>query len=199
VVASEDARVVGGRQVAPDLCAGPGERSGELACSVLCMATAWAAKGGLLTRDPLSGYEVPRPRRAEVRSWTMEEARAFLAFISGDRDELFFALALCRGTRRGEGLGLKRPDLDLETGIVSIRRARILVDGKPAESSPKTWRGQRAVLLDDHLGRLARAHLAGLAAEKLAAGPAYADGDWLFCDESGEADVRVVRVVRVHD
>ena len=60
------------------------------------------------------------------------------------------------------------------------------MDGRPAESLPKTAAGRRSVPLDDLIVSLLRAHRARQAAEKLAAGPAYEDGGWLVADELGQ-------------
>lgn len=69
--------------------------------------------------------------------------------------------------------------------MARINRTRVLVDGLPVESGPKTAAGGRAVPLDAMLVDLLRAHRAHQAAEKLPAGPAYEDGGWLVADELG--------------
>ena len=75
--------------------------------------------------------------------------------------------------------------MDLEGGVIRINRTRVVVDGKAADSTPKTAAGRRSIPLDAHLVALLRAHKARQAAEKLAAGPAYEDAGWLVADELG--------------
>jgi integrase len=76
------------------------------------------------------------------------------------------------GERRGEILGLRWDDIDLDGKTVRIGRARVLVDYKVLEKSPKSERGYRTLPLDDQLVAALRALHKHQAAEKLAAGPA---------------------------
>ncbi len=62
----------------------------------------------------------PRPRRFDPL--TAVEARTFLAAASGHRLHALFELALRTGLRKGELLGLRWEDLDLDNGTASIRR-----------------------------------------------------------------------------
>ncbi|MFE4366749.1 tyrosine-type recombinase/integrase [Streptomyces sp. NPDC056835] len=62
----------------------------------------------------------PRPRRFEPL--TAEEAREFLAAARGHRLHSLFELALHTGLRKGELLGLRWEDLDLDAGTAAIRR-----------------------------------------------------------------------------
>jgi integrase len=62
----------------------------------------------------------PRPRRFEPL--TADEARQFLASAQGHRLHALFELALHTGLRKGELLGLRWGDLDLDTGTAAIRR-----------------------------------------------------------------------------
>lgn len=160
-------------------------RSVQMAVTVTKAATAWAVKVGLLGRDPLAGYERPRAASRPMTSWSTEEARTFLAKTRDDRLAFAWALLLTRGLRRGELCGLKWSDIDFDARVARINRTRILVNGEPMESTPKTAAGRRAVPLDPALVDLLRAHRARQAAEKLAAGPAYEDFGWLVADELG--------------
>ncbi|MFF7633644.1 tyrosine-type recombinase/integrase [Kitasatospora sp. NPDC008050] len=53
---------------------------------------------------------------------TAAEARRFLAATSRPRIQALFELALRTGLRKGELLGLRWEDLDLDAGTASIRR-----------------------------------------------------------------------------
>ena len=62
----------------------------------------------------------PRPRRFEPL--TTSEARQLLATAQGHRLHALFDLALRTGLRKGELLGLRWEDLDLDSGTAVIRR-----------------------------------------------------------------------------
>src|SRR5215207_3306979 len=51
------------------------------------------------------------------------------------------------GMRRGEVLGLRWSDVDLEAGTVTIRSTRIRYSQTVATSTPKTARGNRTIAL----------------------------------------------------
>jgi integrase len=77
-------------------------------------------------------------------------------------------------------------DVDLDGGVLRVNRTRVVVDGRPVDSSPKTSAGRRAVPLDDSLIALLRSHRARQAQEKLRAGQAYSDEGYVLSDELGE-------------
>jgi integrase len=52
------------------------------------------------------------------------EVKALLEGARGDRLEALYVVALCTGLRRGEVLGLKSSDIDLEGGRLSVKRSR---------------------------------------------------------------------------
>lgn len=160
-------------------------RSAQLSVGILKAATAWALTSGLLGRDPLAGVKRPKVTRKPVSAWSTDEARRFLAATKDSRHAWAWALLLSRGLRRGELCGLKWHAVDLDGGVVRIVRTRILIDGKVADSIPKTLSGLRSVPIDSYLVALLKAHKARQAAEQLAAGEAYQDDGWLFADELG--------------
>lgn len=189
-------------------------RSVQIAVGTLKSATSWAARNDLLGRDPLIAYRRPKVSAPVMKSWSAEEARAFLDATSGDRLGALWALLVTRGLRRGELCGIQWDDVDLDGATIRIVRTRVLVDGRPEESLPKTAAGRRAIPLDPMLVARLRRHRATQAAEKLAAGSAYQDGGgWLVADElgqpyypdsiSGVFDKRVkalgLRRIRFHD
>ena len=175
-------RVRGARNGAP-LSA----RSVQLSVVVLKAATAWAFETGLVGRDPLAGFRRPRAAagKGAGEAWTAEEARAFLASVSDDRLKTAWTLLLTRGLRRGELAGLRWDAIDLEAGILQIIRTRVLVDGKPVDSIPKTETGRRAIPLDSSLVASLRSHKTRQKTERIATGPAWSDQGYLFTDELG--------------
>jgi integrase len=162
-------------------------RSVQLSVTVLKAATAWALETGLVGRDPLAGYRRPRAQAAKGAgaAWTVEEARAFLCSVTEDRLSAAWALLLTRGLRRGELAGLRWDTVDLDGGSVQITRTRVLVDGAPVDSVPKTDAGRRPIPLDPSLVGSLRSHKTRQGQERWAAGEAWGDEGYVFTDELG--------------
>ena len=68
---------------------------------------------------------------------------------------------------------------------MQINETRVVVDGKPVTSSPKTGAGRRSVPLDPSLVALLRTHKATQAQERWAAREAYGEGGYVIADELG--------------
>jgi integrase len=152
---------------------------------VLTLALGDAVKQGLLARNP--AVDVPRPKveQEELKVWTPEQARAFLEAVGDDRLHGAWVLLLVTGMRRGEVLGLRWADLDLDRGRLAVRRTLVSVGYEVSWSEPKTPRSRRAVAIDPTTVAVLRAHRARQAEERLAIGPKYDDGDLVFCDVAG--------------
>ena len=84
-----------------------------------------------------------RPRRA----WSI-----FVVLMRNDRLYALWFLLLTTGMRRGEAAGLRRSDIDLAAGVLSIRRAIVSVDGMAIQTAPKSANRRRTIALDprDH-------------------------------------------------
>jgi len=175
-------RVRGGRSGAP-LSA----RSVQLSVVVLKAATAWAFETGLVGRDPLAGFRRPRAAagKGAGEAWTADGARAFLASVADDRLVAAWTLLLTRGLRRGELAGLRWDAVDIEGGTLRIVRTRVLVDGKPVDSVPKTEAGRRTIPLDSSLVASLRSHKTRQGQERWAAGEAWGHQGYVFTDELG--------------
>lgn len=85
--------------------------------------------------------EPPKPVRAEAQTFNVEQAKRFLRAIKNDRFEAFYLLAVATGLRRGELLGLKWEDVDLERDMLHVRRS-LSRDGK-SFGEPKSAKGYR--------------------------------------------------------
>lgn len=147
----------------------------------------WGHRMRLIGRNPMDDVDRPEQPRTDPteKVWTMQQIDHFLSTTESDRLYALWWLAAWTGMRRGEILGLRWSDLDLESGVLSIRRALILVDGKPMISTPKTNRGRRLVELDDRTVAVLRKHRTTQVADRLAAGSAWQDTDHVFCWEDG--------------
>jgi integrase len=109
-----------------------------------------AVRWGYLDSNPAERCDPPRLsfNGNHMRTWTAEQLASFLAFTKGsDLYELWLLLAMT-GMRRGEALGVRSCDVDLERGELAVRQTLIEVNGKVLYSTPKTARGRRVIALD---------------------------------------------------
>ncbi len=154
---------------------------------VLKKAFGDAVRLGLLARNPAQHVEMPRVEQKEMKTWSTGQAREFIGFIRGDRLEALWILMLTSGMRRGELIGLKWADVDLDAGRLAVRRARVAVGYQIVWSSPKTAKSARVIALDPATCEVLRAHRARQDAEKALVGDSYHDEDILFAKPDGSS------------
>ena len=87
---------------------------------------------------------VPQP---EIRPFSKEEAKRFIAAVEGDRYEALFVLGLTSGARWAELTGLFWSDLDLDRRVMHIQRSLINGYGGHTFDTPKTRGSRRSVEL----------------------------------------------------
>jgi integrase len=105
-----------------------------------------------------------------MATWTAVELRAFLASVAEDRLRAAWVLIIATGMRRGELLGLRWSDLDLDDARAAVRRSLVSVRNELSFTEPKTKRGRRSIALDSRTVDELRAHRVRQAQERLALG-----------------------------
>jgi integrase len=101
----------------------------------------------------------------------------------GDRLEAMYVVALCTGLRRGEVLGLRWSDIDLDAGTLSVRRS-LDVDG--TFKTPKNRSSRRILKLTTRaLGALG-AHKIRQNEERLRKGDGWQNNDLVFPNTLGK-------------
>jgi integrase len=81
-----------------------------------------AVREELIERNVASIVRPPSVRQEEVRPWSPEEAAKFLKAARQDRLYALFAVGVGLGLRRGELLGLRWSDVDLEQALIHVRQ-----------------------------------------------------------------------------
>jgi integrase len=108
-----------------------------------------AVRWGLLEKNPVESCDPPRLARTDVmRTWSLDELRAFLKLTRDDEWAVLWLLLATTGMRRGEALGLRWSDVDLRTSVISIRQTIVLVGHRPLVAEPKSARSRRVIVLD---------------------------------------------------
>lgn len=154
---------------------------------VLHKALSQAVRWDLIPRNPADGVKAPTPSTKEMRPLSADEARWLLEAASGDRLEALYVLAVHTGMRRGELLGLKWDDIDLDASTLRVRRTQTRTDnGKTlALGEPKTKQSRRSIRLTPRAVEALRRHRVRQAEEKLLAGGVYEDHGYVFAGEIG--------------
>ena len=135
--------------------------------------------------NPAMGVELEPEARAEAPRWSPAEASRFLDASRGDPLHLMFRIAVLRGLRRGELVGLRWADADLDAGELTLAHTILQLGGRIVPGTPKTAGSERKVFLDAATAELLRQHRRAHLAERLRAGAAWEDGDLVFAREDG--------------
>jgi integrase len=165
-------------------------RTGELLRAVLRSAFNKAVRLRRMESNPMLGTDPVKYLQQESRTFTAEEGRRFLDAAADARLGALFMIALSLGLRKGEAIGLKPEDIDLEHRIVHVRRSLAWVKlpgeerGRWIEREPK--RGSvRDLPLTETLYRALVRHLARRQDEAFAAGERWNDSGYLFVSVTG--------------
>jgi integrase len=162
---------------------------------ILSKALADAVAEGRLPRN-VAGLKTVRerlPKRTghDMTTWTAAQLTSFLRGLAGDQLEVPILLGATTGMRRGEVLGLRWSDVDLDAGRLAVRQTlsapRNPDTGQhvPIFGEPKTRRGKRSVPLPGQTVAALRAHRKAQAAQRLAVGPDYTDHGLVFAEPDG--------------
>ncbi|HEX5157127.1 MAG TPA: hypothetical protein VFW17_07920 [Ktedonobacterales bacterium] len=114
-------------------------------CSVvLRTALEQAMRWGPLGRNVAKLVRPSRAKRTDVQPLNPDQARTLLQSVQGHRLEAFFTDALTIGLRPGEALGLRRQDVDLDAGTLSVRRTLQHINSKLQFEEVKSATGRRS-------------------------------------------------------
>lgn len=156
--------------------------------TIIHKALADAVDAGVVSRNVAERAKPPRPsRRAtrEIQCWEPEELARFLDHVRGTRLEAAWRLAAMTGMRRGEILGLRWSDVDLDGARISVRHAVVSVAYAVLESTPKTHQA-RVIDLDPVTVQQLQAHRQRQQIEREEWRANYRDNDLVVAKENGE-------------
>jgi integrase len=154
--------------------------------STLHKALSQAVADGLIPRNA-ADVKAPRPAPEEMHPLSEAETRTLLnaARETGDRFEALYVLAITTGLRRGELLGLRWDDADLDRGTLRVGRALVREGGRYVVGETKTKRGRRRVNLTPRTVAALKAHRKRQLEQRVRLASLYEDHGLIFASEKG--------------
>ncbi|MFC8644270.1 tyrosine-type recombinase/integrase [[Kitasatospora] papulosa] len=179
---------------------------------VLRTALTAACREELVSRNVASLVEPPRAKSRELSPWSLDETLTFLAAARKDPLYAAFVLAITMGLRRGELVGLRWTDVDLDNRVLYVRQQTQRRRGVLYDDDPK-GRRRRAVPLPAMCIAPLRWHRMRQVAAKARAGESWQEGGHVFVTRTGRpveprnvyrsftrvAESAGLRVIRLHD
>ncbi len=156
--------------------------------AILRSALSQAVRDDLVSRNVCELVTPPRGEQEAFRGRHLEpeEARALLAAAEGTRLAALWRLALTAGLRKGEILALRWDDVDLERGLLLVRRSVSRQAGRGlVEGAPKTADSVRTLRLGSGSISALRQHWGRQESERLRARELWADDGRVFATPRG--------------
>jgi integrase len=154
---------------------------------VLRKALADAERLELVSRNAAAAAKAPTPSRPLPTTWSSDDIKDFFASAKENRLFAAFVLLATTGMRRGEVLGARWSDVNLDAGQLYVAHTLTTIgSGQLVAGPPKTPKSRRIVYLDTNSVAVLKEHRRRQREERLAAGDTW-DGaiDLVFRDELG--------------
>lgn len=147
-----------------------------------------AVRWNRITRNPADAADPPRTRAAmthEMKTWSAKELQAFLVSTRETRFYPLWLLLASTGMRRGEALGLRWEDVDMENARLSIRQNMVPVGYVVHIGKPKNGRGRNVSVDPTTLSVLKAQRRKQLEEQMLWKKAGYVDSEYVFRQENG--------------
>ena len=114
---------------------------------IIASAMKLAREQKLIASEPTEGCALPKLEHREMKTLPVEQLTSFLREARESGVFELYYVELATGLRRGELLGLKWEDLDLEHGELRVKRQVARINGEVVEAPLKTKNAYRTLPL----------------------------------------------------
>jgi integrase len=171
---------------------------GETSRLIIYMALKDAVSNGFISTNPAKDTKAyPRPK-PQIKVLNKEQLKQFLKYASKTNWYLEILLALFCGLRKGEILGLKVSDFDIEKGTVMVTRQLVnnpklkkgtneIISNERIERAPKTENSIRILKIPKSIMKEYQKRLETIALNKQLYEEKYIDSGYISCTEYGES------------
>ena len=174
---------------------------------------AQAVKWDKLHRNVADAATPPSLKTKKMKVWETKDAAQFLDYAQIDRLYAAWYLALFAGLRRGELLGLRWQDVNLEQAEITVSQTLVAVKGKLEVNEPKTESSTRTISISLDTVAVLQEHRKRQDLEREKCGSAWTESGHVFVTAIGtpidpgnlaRAYKRVLRAsgvpeIRLHD
>jgi integrase len=179
---------------------------------VLRSALTAACREELISRNVVQLVPAPRVQPRELKPWDLDETLTFLDAARTDSLYTAFVLAVALGLRRGEILGLRWRDIDLDRRVLTVRNQLQRVQKELYEDNTKNRR-TRSIPLPLMCIAPLRWQRLRQRQQRALAGDRWQEGDYVFTTRTGRpieprnisrsferiADAASLPRIRLHD
>ena len=162
------------------------DRSIEYVHTTLRKSLKAAVVDRLINHNPTDGVrpiKTPTGTAKEPKALAPDQVKVLFEAAAESRFEALYVVAMYTGLRRGELLGLKWTDTDLDTGTLMVRRS-LDVDG--TFKAPKNQAARRTLKLTPRALDALKVHKVHQNAARLQAGPRWQDHNLVFPNTVGK-------------
>lgn len=152
---------------------------------VLNRALEQAVVWQILDANPCRHVAAPKPAKRKPVILSREQVARVLAAATHPQLRLYVMIAACTGMRRGEVLGLRWSDVDLERRLFTIEQTYVDTGRRLVFKPPKTEAGARPLRIPGMLAETLAAHREEQERRKALLGGAYQDHGLVVCWEDG--------------
>jgi integrase len=164
---------------------GKGVRTIELGYTNIKQALEQAVRLDLVPKNVANNVTPPRWKPREMEVWLEEEARRFMSVADQSSYGPIWLLMLSKGLRKGEALGLRWCDVDLDRGTLRIVQTVGALHGKVVIRGTKTAASRREVTLRSGVIAALRAHKIQQLERRLQLAHEWQDHDLVFTAANG--------------